>query len=315
MTDTPNILMACPGLPNPRCGIGRYTRDFVKALNLIGCQVTPYGGPLLGLYDRALECRPDLVHIQYEYGWASSSRLSIIRDLLRKEGIPLVATFHTAAEGAPQNRVLDRVILHGEFSSWFPKKSHVIPLAIPDIPPNTEALTLPRREGISRIGWFGNVFYHKGLDMAIRTYGNSDASELLVIGSEGINSESYYQKCRRLVEEASGRVYWYDRFMNDQDIVAHLATCDVLIFPYSEYGATGCSAAVRLAFNAEVPCMVSETSHFRDLLSLNPCPVMCMERNWAESLNYVASANRLRTEWSFPSIAMRTLTEVYCAQP
>ncbi len=309
-TSPPTILLACPGLANTRCGIGSYTHDFARGLQLVGCNVVLYGGPLLGLYDRVLECRPDMVHIQYEYGWASSARLIIIRDMLKRIDVPLVATFHTVAEGAPQNRVLPNVILHHQsFSKNFIGSVSIVPLAIPDIQANPNALVIPRRKNVTLVGWLGNVFYHKGLDWAIRTYGYNREQELLVIGSEGVNSESYYRKCRQLAEETQeGKVYWYNRVMPANDVVAHLVTCDLIVFPYVEYGSTGCSSAVRLAFNAGVPCVVSHTSHFQDLLELTPRPVGTLEEMKSSSLE---AANQLRTAWSFPAIAMRTIMEVY----
>lgn len=312
------IMLACPGIENPTCGIGNYTKQFYVALLSLSQDVVCYGGPLVGLYDRILECKPEIVHIQFEYGWASPERLQILAMQCDTLGVKLAVTFHSVSPSAPHNWVISntsaKIVVHSANQCGFFWSTNVrhIPLAIPYCNPALDAIVVPRNEGIRRFGWFGNVFFHKGLHTLIREAGEN--TEILVLGGKPSHSVSYFDRCQQLAKQSKARVMWYDKYLPDAHIVAHLKTCDSVWFPYEEYGGTGCSAALRLAFNAEVPCIVSYTSHFFDVLSRDkPCvnTLIFPKLYYNAKEKIVEEANSLRNEWSFENIVAQHLDKVY----
>lgn len=317
------ILLACPGFENPTCGIGNYSKQFAEALGTLGQQVICYGGPLIGLYDRMLEFQPEVVHIQFEYGWASPERLAIISRQCAQLKIKLVVTMHSVGPTVAHNWVLANedcaVVVHQEIQrQFFLKNATHIPLAIPYVEASPAAITIPRVEGVARVGWFGNCFYHKGLHDLLDGLKDATTVELLVLGGKPTHSVSYYDRCREIAKEAIAKVYWYNAYLPDSHVVAHLKSCDAIIFPYSEYGATGCSAALRLALNAERLCCVTNSSHFADVLFLKkqvvatyPLPPCLSKPGSSEVKGIIKEANKLRQAWSFLSIVSQHIEKVY----
>lgn len=310
------IMFACPGLENPTCGIGNYTKQFAIAAASLGQDVVCYGGPLAGLYDRILEWSPEVVHIQFEYGWASPERLQIIATQCEALGIKLVVTFHSVSPCAPHNWAISNtktmIVVHSDVQPAFFWSENVrhIPLAIPYCAPAADAITAPKQPGVPRLGWFGNVFFHKGLHQLLRDVGEN--TEVLVLGGKPPHSVGYFERCQELAKQSKARVMWYDKYLPDAHVVAHLKTCDSIYFPYEEYGGTGCSAALRLAFNAEVPCIVSNSSHFKDVLARNPpCVALYGPYLKPSDQELVDAANDLRNQWSFENIVAQHLYKVY----
>lgn len=318
------ILLACPGLNNPKCGIGNYTRHFATSLALFS-DIVCYGGPIVGLYDRVLEVQPDVVHLQFEYGWASPERLRILSNQLQYLRVRFVITFHTVGQ-TPHNEIHPtcKIVVHDEWLKRYfpdPKCCTAIPLAIQRTNPSTTEITFPKREGVTRIGWFGNVFFHKGLHKLFdrEFHPVQNPLEFLVLGGVPPHSTEYYARCRELAAQSARKVLWCTEYLDDSAVVAHLATCDAIVFPYDEYGATGCSAALRLALNAEKICYVSSTSHFLDIRQRKRAVIATLFGESStlylgtkqEKLAIVKEANKLRTEWSFPSIVSRHMEEVY----
>lgn len=310
------ILLACPGFQNPTCGIGRYATEFFHTLKLLGHETIGYSGPLIGIYHHVLERRPDVTHIQFEYGWASWERLKILCEQCSPY-TKMVITFHSVNPTAPHNYHVGqsefRVVVHESSQMKFFGQQQVrhIPLAITSVNPDPSAITAPREKGVMRVGWFGNVFFHKGLHTLFQEPWNAPV-ELLILGGEPPHSKEYYHRCRERAKSVPYRVLWYNKYMADAAVVAHLGTCDAIIFPYEEYGGTGCSAALRLAFNAERMCFVSDTSHFKDVTSLDPRPVGFLNsEDWKLVRPDLRAANALRSDWSFPAIVQRHVDEVY----
>lgn len=332
------LILACPGLDNPTCGIGNYTREFAAVAKALCPSVVVTGRPLIELVDLIARTAPATVHIQFEYGWASPQRLEIIRRECARRRSALVVTLHSYKYGAEHHdplrlrRAGAHTVVHSPSQLTELPFAHCIPLAVPYVEPASDAITTPRARGVARIGWFGNVFFHKGLHQLIHDAKLTCAAhpvELLILGGEPPHSKSYYQRCREMVEEARAthpglRVLWYNGWLPDAHVVAHLKTCDQIVFPYDEYGATGCSAALRLAWNAERPCVVPPgVSHFEDVVHAhNPrmrAPVVLKSRGASLSLvdpqhfrRVVRNANNLRRRWSFHAIVTRHINEIYC---
>jgi glycosyltransferase involved in cell wall biosynthesis len=184
---------------------------------------------------RLLRLSPDVVHLNYPgYGpsLACAARLC---------GIPIVAR----AGGAylPENRLNDWVDVfvancraHAQQLLDSPLANRVTvtgDLYRPDRVRNTlvaERALPPRREGIVRILFLGQLVERKGLHVLVEAFARAErASELLLVGGDW-SADGYPQRIRTMVRDfgIADRVHFEN---HRQDVGALLSTADVFAMP------------------------------------------------------------------------------------
>ena len=272
------ILHLCPTFQNDTCGIGAYTRNLCAAIKKEFPDVLQ--SVLLNfssVHQSMLEEHPDVMHIQLEYGFCSPQRLMLVDEYCRLHKIPLFVTFHTLGT-APHNQAL----------SWGTKLAHT-PLSrnygcftlIPSGIPKQEACSvvdlfqkLNQREGefLNYSKWentylfFGQAHPHKQLLELLLLFKEHTDKRLVCICSKPTQgSDEYWKECHTLAATLEN-VCWIENYLDDREVLAVSTFCSTALFPYTEYGSIGISAAVKLLLNnLDLKIFTSYASHFSDL--------------------------------------------------
>lgn len=276
------ILHICPTYANPTCGIGKYTKYFVEALTQIpGIENFIYTGDGFQIAESIYKISPDIVHVQLEYGFFSYERLQIISELCRKLDIKYVITYHTL--GIAKHNLVDAIRichLHEVVSKNYGDFKY-LPSGIPKIIPDKDYELNFVPNGKWDFLLFGQIHSHKGIKEVI--YRLPEDKTLLIIGSKPVQGDtSFYDEC---FEEAMkhSNITWISNYLSDEQVLKASTYCHNALFPYTEYGAIGVSAAVRLILNnTDINVMVSNSDHLR--LSTNVVYRLSLEEMLSEKL-------------------------------
>lgn len=205
---------------------------------------------------------PDIVCLQHEYGIFGGAAGSHILSLLQALNMPIVTTLHTVLRDPDSDQrnlmhqlahISSRLVVMSRRAADFlvdiyavsPEKIDVIPHGIPDVPftdPNFYKDKL-NVEGKHVLLTFGLLSANKGIEYVIRAlpeiltrvpnlvYVVLGATHPQVKRQEG---ERYRRSLTQLAEDlgVSEHVYFYDRFVELEELVEFIGAADIYITPY-----------------------------------------------------------------------------------
>ena len=281
-----NLLMICKSI-GTSCGIADYTNNLHKGMVAESAK-SDYNPPMLIRgepiqYHEIMEKHDvQIFNIQLEYQFISPLRLKMMLEYANNSNIIPTITMHTANPNAyPYHDVLAnnkcnivvssnkmRRILYdkcGIKDEHDHKVIKVIPMGI-----NSENATKyqSRNDGKFRIGFFGFCYPHKGIDKLLDYMSQaSDEKQCLILSSKPANDRGYFDKMFEFAKKCNkGNLTWVGDYLEEKQIIDALATCDLIFLPYSSYGGTGVSAAIRTCLKAGVPIVSFDNEFFCDVV-------------------------------------------------
>ena len=266
------LLHLCLTFSQPTCGIGAYTRNLADAIKEVfpDTQQSILEGGFLTAIETLYQLRPQACHVQLEYGFCSAERLQLIGEVCGEIGCRFVITYHTLA-AQPHNQVQAIRLAHTPLAANY-GSFQIIPSGIPrvDIPFGLEE-ELRRKVPMGPIManqpylFFGQAHPHKQLLEILQLVKTAGVSLVCIVSKPVQGDTAYYDHCR--VEALRNpSVIWLDVFLNDGEALMVARYCRAALFPYTEYGSVGVSAAVKLLLNCpELPIYTTYASHFSDL--------------------------------------------------
>jgi glycosyltransferase involved in cell wall biosynthesis len=133
----------------------------------------------------------------------------------------------------------------------------------------------PLRQGTVRVGQFGYINPHKGIDVLldaahhlVKRHGLSAVPEFYVYGSASSSrAREYLVAMKRKTEQyaLSEKVIFGDGLL-DETIPAFLDSLDALVLPYSDIGFISASGVLQWSRSRAVPVVASATRAFRSLI-------------------------------------------------
>lgn len=303
------ILHICPTFSQPTCGIATYTRYLVDEFKNLKLQQAVFEGSLLQFRDALLTVQPDVVHFQLEYGFCSPTRLDLISSFCEREGAKFFVTFHTLAH-VQHNRVSAHKLSHTDLCKNYGQFTR-IKSGIPPVKPK-EALP-DGVNGTFDYLIFGQAHPHKGILDMLTILKGAPARVLCIVSKPVQGNTAYYDRCQALASSMPN-VVWVDRYLDDSEVLAASQACRVALFPYSEYGSIGVSAATKLLMqNEDLTLVGTWCSHFSDIpesvMPRSDSLVGLLDPQLAQSANHGARTKYLRTH-SFAACAKEHL-ELY----
>jgi glycosyltransferase involved in cell wall biosynthesis len=256
-----------------RCGIATYTEHLVKELSrkhevvifaedcleneqpnfktelrVVRCFNRNF--PDMRLLDALESYRPDVIHIQHEYGIFKNLRDLLVQITDRFEGRTVI-TLHTvnAANSFDLHECADYFIVHKEHGREYlveqgidANRVKVIPhgtLIVPYIPTNAarRKLGLP----LDRKIVLSHAFFErrKNIDRIIRAVADlKDELPLYYVHVGGLHphvtladGKLYFEECLRLIEElgVNSDVSVVNKFTTEEELVYYLNACDVIV--------------------------------------------------------------------------------------
>ncbi|HSD72070.1 MAG TPA: glycosyltransferase, partial [Thermoanaerobaculia bacterium] len=281
----------------------------------------------LSRLERDLESdAPDVLLVQHNPAFFGEEALRRLLELARDKGVAVALTLHAAsglridaALASDMNRA-GRIYVH--------RRADVERLARASV----ERGVLVVRHGIARlpersadwvknrtglpgrflIGHFGYLRPHKGVLELIEAFErvaiSDPRAELLLLCSEypSTDSRDYRRRCEARIADSpfTGRIHASFDHLPLDTAGFLLQGCDVLVFPYLPSGESS-SAAVRLAFAAGRPIIVSDSGIFEELVEVAAVSTIDPE-SLAASIRAFASADvRSATESGVRRFAAR----------
>lgn len=291
---------------NKRCGIASYSAHLVGHMptsdvrlyatissertapdteNVIRCWDSEGPDTLQGLSAALSRDRPDVVVIQFQYGFFDFNALSRFIFEQKGEGRTVVVMLHATQdpEHAPSRKLAlltsalgecDRLLVHGVGDLNRMKALGLVDnvAIVPHGIPTFEALSPAPRNSRFRIASYGFCLPHKGLPQLV------EAVSLMI--SEGhdvemvmLNAEYPVGESAALARELAARISELGmanrisldtRYLSDEDSFSQLASADLIVFPYQGTGESS-SAAVRYGLAVGRPVAVTPISIFDDV--------------------------------------------------
>jgi glycosyltransferase involved in cell wall biosynthesis len=290
---------------------------------------------------KAAEHLPDMLRLRrmldadvVHYQWLTAPALDATRLLPPRR--PRVVTAHYVLAPCPSRRQLatarrlylsmDAVVAHSEHGAARlrdevgidPHRVHVIPHGAFDyLTRLADEKPLPAElEGAEGpvILFFGLLRPYKGLDTLLRAFGEIEGAELWIVGNPRMDIEPL----RRLATEASGRVRFLTRFVEDAEIPAIFRRADLVVLPYRDAEHSGV-LYTGLAFGK--PMVLSAVGGFPEVAATGAARLVQPEDpgELAEALGELASDPTARQRlasaatrasagpYSWDAVAARTL--------
>jgi glycosyltransferase involved in cell wall biosynthesis len=226
--------------------------DMLRLRSIIDADVVHYQWLTApGLDARLLPpCRPRVITAHYVLPPRPSSRqLSVARAVFGRMDAVVAHSEHGAGRlrdvvGLDPDRV--RVIPHGAFDYL---------TQLPDEKPLPAEL-----EGAEGpvILFFGLLRSYKGLDVLLRAFREVKGAELWIVGNPRMDVEPL----RRLAAEASGRVRFVTRFVEDAEIPPIFRRADLVVLPYRDAEHSG---VLYTALAFAKPLVLSSVGGFSEL--------------------------------------------------
>jgi len=277
------------------CGIYSYTRPLVEELRRQGHEVevvchsdvpaSPHVHPVMDLVRpdwplavqaAAAAIRPDVVHVQFEYGlyatqqagWPTAAAAFGLAELLFRwkiAGQPAVVTMHSDNSDRPDRlafiETLGRLatinLVHTEFGPVPSGKVAFMPHAAPPAKPASGAKERFGWQGKTVVGMIGYPDWYKRYDRIVRLWPDIAArlgagAQLVVAcaprpGSQ--DGEALAALLAAAIESCPARDSIVDlsRLFSPDEFVTVIAAFDVLVLPYASAAASGPSLAAAAA--------------------------------------------------------------------
>jgi len=314
--------------PPTRCGVAEYSSMLAESLkNLVDLElladsegaayrrgVEPYSGvkaePCFesgkpgfskGIERAVSKIRPEVVHIQHEYGIFPDNREFVeLVKRIRELGSRVVVTMHTVAHALHKpewiefHRALgksaDAIVVHSPMQHAELVYQGVEPLKVRVIPHGTAlnpfARVVSKSTALSKLGIDmdpeypiittpGFVRADKGLDVLLRSFEivrkNYDA-KLLLVGHPQDGSDTV-ETIRRFIESRQ----WLARdvtlvrtYLAREELFLMLAAVDVVVLPYRDSGLLSVSGALHLAIGSRKPVICTQTPRLYECYTLAP---------------------------------------------
>ena len=291
---------------NKRCGIASYSAHLVGHMpttelevfastsaeltapdgdNVVRCWDADAPDHLFGLSNAIAKSRPDIVVIQFQYGFFEFQALSRFILEQKHAGRVVVMMMHATQDPAhvPSRKLsmlaqalrqCDRVLVHGIADLNRLKAIGVVDNAaiVPHgIPSFEDDVTGPKPERF-RIASYGFCLPHKGLPQLLEAVAmlvrQGKDVELLMLNAEYPVGESA-ELARALAAQikelgVEDRVTQVTDYLSDAESFRQLSTADLIVFPYQETGESS-SAAVRYGLAVGRPVAVTPISIFDDV--------------------------------------------------
>ncbi|MFC4525292.1 glycosyltransferase [Dyella halodurans] len=291
---------------NKRCGIASYSAHLVGHMPTTGLQVfastsaeltAPDGGNvvrcwdadapdhLFGLSNAVAQACPDIVVIQFQYGFFEFPALSRFMLEQKHAGRVVVAMLHATQDPAhvPTRKLsmlaqalrqCDRVLVHGIADLNRLKalgvvdNAAIVPHGIPSFAHDTAGPKAPR----FRVASYGFCLPHKGLPQLLEAVAElirqGKDIELLMLNAEypvGESAELARSLAAHIKElGVEDRINLVTDYLSDGESFRQLSTADLIVFPYQETGESS-SAAVRYGLAVGRPVAVTPISIFDDV--------------------------------------------------
>jgi len=300
--------------PPRHCGIATYSQDLAKALRKEGHEVhivtfkdggkrgEKFVHPVMPikrnkelidagwdqrLFETVKRIRPDVVHVQHEYGlyiYDDDHSAGLFRAFFKwkvESEVPVVVTYHSVytvldrVEAIYMDvalRLTDAGIVHEEYQKnnlpinigRVPNNVYVIPHGAKDIVPyrnSKEGLGLRGRKVVGLIGWWEP---NKGFERVVKLWPKirkalGPKATLVVAGDARPGSSSgqiYRPKLLRLVEKSPARksIKVIKGSFTPEEYDRVLSTFDLMVLPYNRASQSGNLAH---SFALGVPCVVT----------------------------------------------------------
>lgn len=291
---------------NKRCGIASYSAHLVGHMpttelevfastsaeltapdgdNVVRCWDADAPDHLFGLSNAVSKSRPDIVVIQFQYGFFEFQALSRFILEQKHAGRVVVIMMHATQDPAhaPSRKLAmlaralrqcDRVLVHGIADLNRLKAIGVVDNAaiVPHGIPNFEHDVVGVKPARFRIASYGFCLPHKGLPQLLEAVAalvrQGKDVELLMLNAEYPVGESA-ELARALAAQikelgVEDRVTQVTDYLSDAESFRQLSTADLIVFPYQETGESS-SAAVRYGLAVGRPVAVTPISIFDDV--------------------------------------------------
>jgi 1,2-diacylglycerol 3-alpha-glucosyltransferase len=275
--------------PPRLCGIATYSSDIVGALRKkrAGVHIVCHtdGGspgeknvhPVIDtnatgwdekVYETVNKIKPDIVHIQHEYGLyrtGNDHATGLFRVLFRwkvENKFPIVVTYHSVYTKLNRimalymdimQKIVDAGIVHEEYQwAYLPvntgrvmKNIHVIPHGARIMPSYSKkkakkAHGLEAKKVIGMIGWFNKTKgFHRVLGMWDKLSENLGPDTVLILAGDARTPDPVQQEYKKRLLDLAAHCKHKDRIkvvlgsFSQQEYDGLLATFDVMIMPYS----------------------------------------------------------------------------------
>jgi glycosyltransferase involved in cell wall biosynthesis len=291
---------------NKRCGIASYSAHLVGHMptsdvrlyattssertapdtdNVVRCWDSEAPDTLRGLSAVLSRDLPDVVVIQFQYGFFDFNALSRFIFEQKSEGRTVVVMLHATQDPAhaPSRKLAlltsafgecDRLLVHGLGDLNRLKALGLVDnvAVVPHGIPTFKDLMPAPRSARFRIASYGFCLPHKGLPQLIEAVSLliSDGREVELImlnaeypvGESAVLARELAARIKELGIE--DRVTLDTRYLSDEDSFRQLASADLLVFPYQGTGESS-SAAVRYGLAVGRPVAVTSISIFDDV--------------------------------------------------
>lgn len=288
------VVIFCPTFGS-QCGIASFAERLSAAFREGNTPVTMVGGSDFSWVTIAEEHSGSTFILQHEYQFHSPTRLRYLLRTMNKYGRVVVIqhTYHPDAVEYNETILKDcgAVVLHNpsaisEIVSRLQLKREsykVIYAPMPFDKPYTKEeldrvdVTVDRTDEGVTLGFFGFSYEHKGLAtliQAVKILKDRGANVYLLALSSKPKQDvmcSFELTC--LVLGASGlgdNVAWIQDYLPTMHVAKLLSQCDLVVFPYKDYGGYGASAALREACRVDTPIAITRTSFFNDVWNYFP---------------------------------------------
>jgi len=331
------------------CGIAYYSSDYISALKKfakkdisikiiahIGAIMADY--PIINLKDKnwhhkvlktIKKEKPDIVHIQHEYGLYETygdcnHRVIELIKLIREQGFPVVMTYHSVYKKLEKNyanfvskslKELNAGIFHCEYQkkalknniNWVPKNVYILPHG------SQENLGLDKEQikkeyGYSKdeliVGSTGLASERKGYRKLIKQWPKvikkfPNALLSLELKPESVQETKIY--INKVLEEimkspVSNRIEFIVRDYKIQDFYRRLASLDVLVLSYKSESQSGVLAH---GFSAGAPAVVTDIEGLGAEIRISKAGIAVKNRQeYYKAIIKMLSSKKLRDKYS-----------------
>jgi len=265
-----------------RCGLRTYTKYLAEELSkYVELWVVPhyrYAQPdrqyARWLAWRVSALKPDIVHVQFEYGvwnpWDPGVFVEFLQ-LVRRHRAKVVVTMHSV--GFPVEKAVselaDAVIVHNRYMHGLfqgdREKAYIIPhgCRLINIPRDVARRRLGIKQGTYLVGVFGFIDYRKGHDIALEAYeklrSRGVGAEMVFVGGwHSDRGSPYMQQVVMKAGELGVRVTGY---VDDAVFETWLAAVDTVLHPARAISESGVVCA---ALGAGKPVVAPDHPALRD---------------------------------------------------
>jgi glycosyltransferase involved in cell wall biosynthesis len=248
------------------------------------------------LFEAICAAGVEAVVLQFNFGFFRLAALQLLLDRLHQRGTPVFIMMHATmdvvrpdltirlAEIRPALARVSRLLVHSvhdlnrlKFGGLVDNVT-LFPMGLPE-PFGGDRAAVRRSLGLAGkpvIASFGYLLPHKGLPELIRAFARlgekiPDAHLLMLNALYPVGeSDAELRACRQKISELGirDRVTLVSEFLDEADVLAHLAAADVIVYPYQNTQESA-SAAVKMGLGSLTPVAVTPLPIFADIATVS----------------------------------------------